>query len=611
MEKTTSVWIAVLCAAVVAVAAIAFAMAGPGSDSGSGSKDGSDSTDYEDYDEVTTEYTITYEVGSECHTVAVVDGETVITFSGATEDIECTITGELKGSIVVDIGDSYDFKLTLAGVTIASSNNAPISIVSADNATIAAKNGTENSVCDYRAEVTDDSAISSAIYSTTDLDIQGRGTLTVYSENNNGIHSKDDLDVKNLTLVVDCEDNALKGNDSVTIQSGVITLTARSGDAIKTTNTDATTKDDGTIRQEGIVTICTDKGDLTLTINAESDGIDASYDVIIEETEGTLTLNIKTGTYAGYSASTSTTSTTTIGADVSAPGQPDGGQQPGTNPGGQGGQDQQPDGGQQPGTNPGDEGSGGYSGTESRKGIKGDNSVTILGGTITISSDDDGVHSNGTVTVSGGNITIACGDDGMHADGALAVTGGTIVITECYEGLEGATVDIEDGDISIVSSDDGINSTSTSGVGITIAGGQILIRAGGDGLDSNSYTQYKGIVISGGDLTVISTGNADSALDTEAGYTYTGGRVLAISVSGGMGQSECTNCSNFSSVAKSGTVSASSGSYITVSVGGSVVSAVKMTSSMSAFVVYLGSSSATISTASSVSGADSDGVYWS
>ncbi len=605
MEKTTSVWIAVLCAAVVAVAAIAFAMAGPGSDSGSGSKDSSDSTDYEDYDEVTTEYTITYDVGTECHTVTVVDGETIITFSGATEDIECTITGELKGSIVVDIGDSYDFKLTLAGVTIASSNNAPISIISADNATIAAKNGTENSVYDYRAEVTDDSAISSAIYSTTDLDIQGRGTLTVYSENNNGIHSKDDLDVKNLTLTVDCEDNALKGNDSVTIQSGVITLTARSGDAIKTTNTDATTKDDGTIRQEGIVTICTDKGDLTLTINAESDGIDASYDVIIEETEGTLTLNIKTGTYAGYSASTSTTTTTTIEASVSAPGQPGGGQQPGTNPGGQGGQDQQP------GTNPGDEGSGGYSGTESRKGIKGDNSVTILGGTITISSDDDGVHSNGTVTVSGGNITIACGDDGMHADGALAVTGGTIAITGCYEGLEGATVDIEDGDISIVSSDDGINSTSTSGVGITIAGGQILIRAGGDGLDSNSYTQYKGIVISGGDLTVISTGNADSALDTEAGYTYTGGRVLAISVSGGMGQSECTNCSNFSSVAKSGTVSASSGSYITVSVGGSVVSAVKMTSSMSAFVVYLGSSSAAISTASSVSGADSDGVYWS
>ncbi len=609
MEKTTSVWIAVLCAAVVAVAAIAFAMAGPGSDSGSGGNDSSDSTDYEDYDEVTTEYTITYDVGSECHTVSVVDGETIITFSGATEDIECTITGELKGSIVVDIGDSYDFKLTLAGVTIASSNNAPIAIISADDATIAAKNGTENAVYDYRAEVTDDSAISSAIYSKTDLDIQGRGTLTVYSENNNGIHSKDDLDVKNLTLTVDCEDNALKGNDSVTIQSGVITLTARSGDAIKTSNTDATTKDDGTIRQEGIVTICTDKGDLTLTIKAESDGIDASYDVIIEETEGTLTLNIKTGTYAGYSASTAASST--IGADVSAPGQPGGGQQPGGNPGGQGGQDQQPGGGQQPGTNPGGEGSGGYSGSESRKGIKGDNSVTILGGTITISSDDDGVHSNGSVTISGGTITIACGDDGMHADGALAVTGGTITITECYEGLEGNTVDIEDGDISIVSSDDGINSTSTSGVGITVAGGQILIRAGGDGLDSNSYTQYKGIVISGGDMTVISTGNADSALDTENGYTYTGGRVLAISVSGGMAQGECTNCSNFSSVAKSGTVSASSGSYITVSVGGSTVSAVKMTSSMSAFVVYLGSSSATISTASSVSGADSDGVYWS
>ncbi len=74
---------------------------------------------------------------------------------------------------------------------------------------------------------------------------------------------------------------------------------------------------------------------------------------------------------------------------------------------------------------------------------------------------------------------------------------------------------------------------------------------------------------------------------------------------------ECTYCSNFSSIGKSTSMSLTSGKYVTVTVGGETVTALKVTSSINAFVVYLGSSSATISTASSYSGADSNGVYWS
>lgn len=38
--------------------------------------------------------------------------------------------------------------------------------------------------------------------------------------------------MKNLTLSVTCADNALKGNDSVDVIGGVITLVAKSGDGV-------------------------------------------------------------------------------------------------------------------------------------------------------------------------------------------------------------------------------------------------------------------------------------------------------------------------------------------------------------------------------------------
>ena len=72
------------------------------------------------------------------------------------------------------------------------------------------------------------------MYSECDLALQGKGTLKIRSVNNNGVHSKDDLEVKNLALQVECKDNALKGNDGVTVESGTLTLIATLGDGIKT-----------------------------------------------------------------------------------------------------------------------------------------------------------------------------------------------------------------------------------------------------------------------------------------------------------------------------------------------------------------------------------------
>ncbi len=61
------------------------------------------------------------------------------------------------------------------------------------------------------------------------------------------------------------------------------------------------------------------------------------------------------------------------------------------------------------------------------------------------------------MTINGGTFVLASGDDGMHADETLEVNGGDIRIANSYEGLESAVITINDGDIHVVASDDGVN----------------------------------------------------------------------------------------------------------------------------------------------------------
>ncbi len=228
-------------------------------------------------------------------------GEYTVTFGTITEDTEYTVSGALDGNIVIDVdpSETYDFVLNLKGATITSSVNSPIVILSGDDVTLSAKKGTSNTITDSRQAVDSDveGVYSAAVYSVVDLKLKGNGSLMVTSENNNGIHTKDDLSVKNLTLTVSCLDNALKGNDSVTVTSGNVSLYARQGDGIKTSNSETTES-----KQKGTVTVNSDDGDTSLTIYAACDGIDAAYDVSISETEGNSTvLNIYTDAY--YSGS--------------------------------------------------------------------------------------------------------------------------------------------------------------------------------------------------------------------------------------------------------------------------------------------------------------------
>jgi len=109
--------------------------------------------------------------------------------------------------------------------------------------------------------------------------------------------------------------------------------------------------------------------------------------------------------------------------------------------------------------------SGGGSGTWledtlSAKGIKGKDSVVITDGTLNINSADDAIHSDGNIVIDGGTFQIATGDDGMHADNSLTINSGEITIYESYEGIESAIITLNDGNLHINASDDGINIAS-------------------------------------------------------------------------------------------------------------------------------------------------------
>ena len=85
--------------------------------------------------------------------------------------------------------------------------------------------------------------------------------------------------------------------------------------------------------------------------------------------------------------------------------------------------------------------------------------IYVSGGDINLESESDAMDAMSLLQVDGGNITISSGDDGMHSDDKFIVKGGKVDILKSVEGIEGKQVDIKDGVVNIVSSDDGINAT--------------------------------------------------------------------------------------------------------------------------------------------------------
>lgn len=199
--------------------------------------------------------------------------------------------------------------------------------------------------------------------------------------------------------------------------------------------------------------------------------------------------------------------------------------------------------------------------TASIKGMKAATQLVLKGGTYAIDAQEDALHSNGNLAVSGGTYTLASGDDGVHADSNVTISGGGIDITKSYEGIEGLSIDITEGEISVLATDDGMNAAggndssgvegpgpggdqfaATEGAYIHIAGGVLHIDASGDGVDSNGD-----ITVSGGETYLSGpTNGGNGTLDYSGSAAVTGG-IFAASGSSGMAQ-------NFDSSSTQGTI---------------------------------------------------------
>ena len=186
-------------------------------------------------------------------TTAAITGEGTYILSGTLND----------GMIVVDAGEKDKPQLVLNGVNINSKTSAPIYILEADKVFITLAADTSNTLSNGgNFTAVDENNIDSVIFSKQDLTLNGSGNLTVTSPAGHGIVSKDDLVFTSGKYTINSASHGLDANDSVRIANAEITIDAGK-DGIHAENSD----DD----ELGFVYIASG----TLDISAEGDGISA------------------------------------------------------------------------------------------------------------------------------------------------------------------------------------------------------------------------------------------------------------------------------------------------------------------------------------------------
>ena len=214
----------------------------------------------------------------------------------------------------------------------------------------------------------DKDEITATIYSTTDLIINGKGSLTVNANTKNGIVSKKNLILLSGKINVTAADDAIVGKDSLQIKEADITSSAK-GDGIKSNNE----------TDEGKGYLIVSGGNIK--ISSGDDALKGEKQLIItggniditESVEGIESMEL---ILAGgnIKVKSSDDAINAAGGDI--------------------------------------------------------NNLTILGGNIALDAEGDGVDSNGDITMSGGTLTVYgptnSGNGGLDYDGTFNISGGVL-----------------------------------------------------------------------------------------------------------------------------------------------------------------------------------------
>ena len=323
---------------------------------------------------------------SSCESDAVSITENTITIK---DEGTYILSGSLSdGMVIVEAEDADKVQIVLNGVSISNDQSAALYVRSADKVFVTTAFGTENTLEHNGSSYTaiDENNIDAAIFSKSDLTLNGEGTLTVTAQEGHGIVSKDDLVLTSGTYVITSASHGLSGKDSVRIANGSYTIVSGK-DGIHAQN-----KDDSS---SGFVYLAGG----TYTISAGDDGIHAASNVTISDGKIDITQS-----YEGIEG----LSIDIAGGEISVLASDDGINAAGGNDssssseGFQGGDDQ-------------------FASTEGAY-------IQISGGVLHVNASGDGIDSNGDITVSGGETYVSGptndGNGSLDYNGSAQITGG-------------------------------------------------------------------------------------------------------------------------------------------------------------------------------------------
>jgi len=190
-----------------------------------------------------------------------------------------------------------------------------------------------------------------------------------------------------------------------------------------------------------------------------------------------------------------------------------------------------------------------YNITSAADALEANDALLVYGGDMTIKAGKDALHCEnaedetlGYIRILGGTMNITAADDAIRANSAVQIDGGILTIATCTEGIEANYIEINDGQITLYATNDGINAApKVSGtVEIIVNGGTVSLKIGSG--DTDAFDSNGNITINGGTITVAATSafDADGTAVMNGGtVTVNGQQITQITVSdqgrGGMG----------------------------------------------------------------------------
>lgn len=447
-------------------------------------------------------------------------------------DVAETTCGEITYRLSGESADgsfylagSYKASLELLGLTLTNPSGAAIDIQNGKRIDMSIKSGTVNTLTDGAG-----GSQKGCIVCKGHLEFKGKGQLTVAANTAHGIYAKEYIEMKNCTIdVVSAVKDGVNCNQYFLMESGSLSVSGTGDDGVQVSFKDDTDRE---AEDTGSFTIV----DGTINVNVTADaakGIKCEGPMNIQG--GSITVNA-TGQGIWDEEKVKTKAAACLGADMDLT--IDGGSLNLTATGGGG------------------------------KGINGDARLIVNDGNIVIKTSggvvayvNNTLYTNYTGNTDHLDSDMKSSPKGIKCDGDIIINGGSIDVTTTGKSAEGieskATLTINEGTVTVASTDDAINSSSH----MYIKGGNItVVASGNDGLDSNGN-----LYIEGGYVMAFGSSAPECGLDAneEEGYTviFTGGTVLAV----GGGNSVPSSSSGSTQPYVSGSGSVTANSNITLS----------------------------------------------